>query len=209
MKDERKVPAIRFKGFSDAWEQRKLGELMIFQNGYNGSREDFGTSGLPLISVLDILQNQFIDSSNIRSRVDISQNDAERYAVEYGDVLFQRSSENHEDAGKSNVYIDKTCNSVFGGFVIRGKKNAEYSPFFMKYLLDTSPIRQQITSKAQGAQHINVSQDTLSEVSIYLPSLEEQGLIGKELHNIDTLITLHQRKLGYINLLCHHLPLCA
>lgn len=190
------VPAVRFKGFSDAWEQRKLGELMMFQNGYNGSGEDFGTSGIPLISVLDILQDQFIDSGNIRSKVNISQDDAERYVVEYGDVLFQRSSETHEDAGRSNVYIDKASNSVFGGFVIRGKKNAEYSPFFIKYMLDTAPIRRQITSKAQGAQHINVSQDTLSEVIAYLPSLEEQELIGTKLHNIDTLITFQQRKLS-------------
>lgn len=187
-------PLLRFKGFNDAWEQRKLGELMKFQNGYNGSGEDFGISGLPLISVLDILQDQFIDSGNIHSKVNISQNDAERYVVEYGDVLFQRSSETHEDAGRSNVYIDKTCKSVFGGFVIRGKKSAAYSPFFMKYMLDTAPIRRQITSKAQGAQHINVSQDTLSEVTAYLPSLEEQELIGTKLYNIDTFITLHQRK---------------
>ena len=60
-------PEIRFKGFTDPWEQRKLGELLLFQNGFNGSSESFG-SGIPLISVMDVLDDKFITHETVRGK---------------------------------------------------------------------------------------------------------------------------------------------
>ncbi|MBO6207936.1 MAG: restriction endonuclease subunit S [Lachnospiraceae bacterium] len=187
------TPNIRFKGFTDAWEQRKLGEVLSFQNGFNGGRKAFG-EGVPLISVMDILNNQFISYDVIRGKATVTDDEYERYAVRYGDVLFQRSSENVEDAGSTNVYIDTDKIAIFGGFVIRGKQIYPYRPKFMKYLLDTKNVRNQITKKAQGAQHVNVSQETLQDVMITLPSESEQLRIETCLYNLDNLISLHQRK---------------
>lgn len=107
-----------------SWEQRKLGELLLFQNGFNGSSELFG-SGIPLISVMDVLDDNFITHETVRGKARLNCEEASRYCVEYGDVLFQRSSENQEDAGTSNVYLDQHVSSAFGGFVIRGKKVGE------------------------------------------------------------------------------------
>ena len=191
---KKQVPAIRFQGFTDAWEQRKLGELLEFHNGFNGSSEKYGR-GIPLISVMDILSNDFITSENIRIKADLTEKEFQRFKVGYGDVLFQRSSENVEDAGTSNVYLDERKCAVFGGFVICGKKKAEYVPLFLKYGLTNKGVRAQITSKAQGAQHINVSQDTLQGTVILLPSQYEQEKIGNYFRYLDALITLHQRKL--------------
>jgi type I restriction enzyme S subunit len=191
------VPEIRFPGFTDAWEQRKLGEVLSFQNGFNGGRKAFG-EGVPLISVMDILNNQFISYDVIRGKATVTDDEYERYAVRYGDVLFQRSSENVEDAGSTNVYIDTDKIAIFGGFVIRGKQIYPYRPKFMKYLLDTKNVRNQITKKAQGAQHVNVSQETLQDVMITLPSESEQLRIETCLFNLDNLITLHQSKIDAI-----------
>ena len=193
MAEKTNVPEIRFTGFTDPWEQRKLGELLLFQNGFNGSGESFG-SGIPLISVMDVLDDGFITHETVRGKARLSDEEASRYCVEYGDVLFQRSSENQEDAGTSNVYLDQHVSSAFGGFVIRGKKVGEYNPFFIKYLLGSSSIRKQITHRAQGAQHINVSQDTLNDVALLMPSMREQEAVGSVLLHLDNLITLHQRK---------------
>ena len=193
-RDGADVPEIRFDGFTDAWEQRKLGELLEFHNGFNGSSEKYGR-GIPLISVMDILSNDFITSENIRIKADLTEKEFQRFKVGYGDVLFQRSSENVEDAGTSNVYLDERKCAVFGGFVICGKKKAEYVPLFLKYGLTNKGVRAQITSKAQGAQHINVSQDTLQGTVILLPSQYEQEKIGNYFRYLDALITLHQRKL--------------
>ena len=181
------------------WEQRKLGNVLKFQNGFNGSKERYGT-GTKLISVMDILNDDFITYESIRGLADVTEEEKERFSVDFGDVLFQRSSENVEDAGRTNVYLDRK-RAVFGGFVIRGKKNSDYQPEFMRYVLDTKMIRKQITTKAQGAQHINVSQETLQDVLFCLPSKEEQIRIGNYFRNLDNLITLHHHKpLSIVNL---------
>ena len=193
MAEKQNTPEIRFKGFTDPWEQRKLGELLLFQNGFNGSSESFG-SGIPLISVMDVLDDEFITHETVRGKARLNCEEASRYCVEYGDVLFQRSSENQEDAGTSNVYLDQHVSSAFGGFVIRGKKVGEYNPIFIKYLLGSPFIREQITHRAQGAQHINVSQDTLADVVLLMPSMHEQEAAGLVFLHLDNLITLHQRK---------------
>lgn len=193
MTEKTNVPEIRFAGFTDTWEQRKLGELLLFQNGFNGSSESFG-SGIPLISVMDVLDDEFITHETVRGKARLNYEEASRYCVEYGDVLFQRSSENQEDAGTSNVYLDQHVPSAFGGFVIRGKKVDEYNPIFIKYLLGSSFIREQITHRAQGAQHINVSQDTLAGVVLLMPPMREQEAVGLVFLHLANLITLHQRK---------------
>ena len=197
-KEGEKVPEIRFPGFTGDWEQHKLKTLMDFSNGFNGDSEFYG-KGIPYISVMDILNNDYITYECIRGKVNIDEKTLSRFSVEYGDVLFQRSSENVEDAGTSNVYISERP-AAFGGFVIRGKKTTEYDAYFIKNLLSSKSIRRQIMSKAQGAQHINVSQEILSDVVVTVPSLSEQRWIGRAFVNLDNLITLYQRKLDQIKL---------
>lgn len=193
---KRMVPKVRFPEFFGDWEKRKLNTLMSFSNGFNGGSELYG-EGVPFISVMDILNNNYITFECIRGKVNIDPKTLSRFSVEYGDVLFQRSSENVEDAGTSNVYISDRP-AAFGGFVIRGKKTTEYDVYFMKNLLSSNSIRHQITSKAQGAQHINVSQEILSDVIVNMPSQSEQQRIGRVFASIDAIITLHQRKLDAI-----------
>ena len=187
------TPKLRFAGFEGDLEERKLRELMTFQNGFNGSQDSFG-DGIPLISVMDVLATDFITYDSIRGCARLSPEEQERFSVKFGDVLFQRSSENYEDAGSSNIYLDREKPASFGGFVIRGRKTVEYDPIYMRYLLSSALVRGQIMSKAQGAQHINVSQDILSSLSIHIPTMQEQAQIGKSIYNLDQLITLHQHK---------------
>ena len=84
--------------------------------------------------------------------------------------------------------------------MIRGKKVGEYNPIFIKYLLGSSFIREQITHRAQGAQHINVSQDTLVDVVLLMPSMREQEAVGLVFLHLDSLITLHQREPGFTDM---------
>ena len=185
-------PNITFSNNSEDWEEHKLSEFMSFSNGFNGGKELYGC-GVKYISVMDILNNDYIKYDNIQGNVNIDDATFARFCVNYGDVLFQRSSENVDDAGKSNVYIDETP-AAFGGFVIRGKRIAEFDPFFMKHLLDSGKVRKQITAKAQGAQHINVSQEILSDIKIYTPMTEQQLSIGALFRNVNNLIATHKQK---------------
>ncbi|SDA95367.1 type I restriction enzyme, S subunit [Algoriphagus alkaliphilus] len=114
--------------------------------------------------------------------------------MEYGDILFQRSSETREEVGQANVYLDKTRPATFGGFVIRGKKVGVYDPSFLNYLLKTPRSRNEITSKSGGSTRYNVGQETLSQVPVILPILTEQQKIAEFLTAVDRRIELLQAK---------------
>lgn len=190
----RKVPKLRFKEFSDEWEEKKLGDILEFKNGVNASKEQYG-KGIKFINVLDILNNDFITYDNIIGKVDIDDNILEKYSVTYGDILFQRSSETREEVGMANVYLDKKNIATFGGFVIRGKKIGEYIPIFLNKLLRTNLARNEITSKSGGSTRYNVGQETLKDVRLLFPILQEQEKIANFLSSIDKKISLTEEKL--------------
>ena len=190
----RKVPKLRFKEFSDEWEEKKLGDILEFKNGVNASKEQYG-KGIKFINVLDILNNDFITYDNIIGKVDIDNNTVEKYSVTYGDILFQRSSETREEVGMANVYLDKKNIATFGGFVIRGKKIGEYIPIFLNKLLKTNLARNEITSKSGGSTRYNVGQETLKDVRLLFPILQEQEKIANFLSSVDKKISLTEEKL--------------
>lgn len=188
-------PKLRFKADDGSdfpnWEARTLDTLMSFKNGINASGEKFG-KGIKCISVMDILNNSYITYDIIKGYVDIDEKTLHSFSVEYGDVVFQRSSENVEDAGRANVYMDKEKIATFSGFVIRGKRKTDYEPLFMNALMSTFFVRKQIMAKAQGAQHINIGQEILNSVVVIMPRLPEQQKIADFLSAIDTVIEKQQ-----------------
>lgn len=188
------VPQLRFSGFEGEWEEKELNELLEFKNGINADKDSYG-HGAKFINVLDILNNDYILSENIIGSVNATEKQLETYSVTYGDILFLRSSETREDVGICNVYLDQAKPAVFGGFVIRGKKIADYSPFFLKTLLNNSPARNQISSKAGGSTRYNVGQTILSEVIVRLPQIEEQQKISSFLMLFNQKIEKQQEKI--------------
>lgn len=191
------VPELRFSDFSDEWEEKKLEDLLKFNNGINASKEQYGT-GMKFINVLDILNTNFITYDKIIGRVNVSKAIENRNKVEYGDILFLRSSETREDVGMCNVYLDKEKHSLYGGFIIRGKKIGEYSPFFLKILLNNSKARKSISSLAGGSTRFNVSQDILKVVGILVPKMNEQIKIGEFFSKLDQQIELEEKKLSLL-----------
>ena len=185
-------PNLRFPGFEGDWEVKKLGELLEFKNGINASKEQYG-KGVKFINVLDILNNDFITYENIIGKVDVDANIIEKFSVQYGDILFQRSSETREEVGTANVYLDKTNNATFGGFVIRGKKVGDYNPIFFNKLLKTNSARESITSKSGGSTRFNVGQEILSSIVLCFPTLLEQQKIASFLSLIDERITTQKK----------------
>ncbi len=192
------VPKLRFNGFKDEWKDKSLGNLLKFKNGVNADKEAYG-KGVKFINVLDILNNKFITYDNIIGCVDINDDTLEKYSVNYGDILFQRSSETREEVGTANVYLDEK-QATFGGFVIRGKKIGEYNPMFMNDLLKSSSARKEIVTKAGGSTRYNIGQDILSSVNIKLPSLEEQEKIANFLSNVDKIIEEQEGKVKDLEL---------
>ena len=164
---------------------------MSFKNGMNPEAKRFG-NGVKFISVMDILNNQFIYYDNIRASVEIADGDLDTYGVKYGDILFQRSSETLEDVGQANVYLDSKP-AVFGGFVIRGKSKGNYNPLFFRYLLTSPTVRKRVIVKGAGAQHFNIGQDGLSKVCIDIPCIKEQEKIARLLALLDERIATQNK----------------
>lgn len=182
---------MRFPEFTEEWKEHYLAEYLDFKNGLNPGVNKFG-SGIKFISVMDILNNDFITYDSIRTSVEITPEEQVAFAVEKGDILFQRSSETLEDVGRANVYMDENP-AVFGGFVIRGKMKVEHNPMFFKYLLTSPYARKKIIPMGAGAQHFNIGQDGLSKVKLHFPILQEQQKIASVLQLIDERIAAQNK----------------
>jgi len=186
-------PKLRFKEFGGCWENTSFQSLFTFKNGINASKEQYG-SGTKFINVLDIINNpNGITYDSIIGSVQVFQKDIDKNLVNYGDVVFQRSSETREEVGQSNVYLSKEP-VVFGGFVIRGSARVPYDPLFMNGLLKTDKVRDQITQLSGGSTRFNIGQDSLNKVSVFLPSKEEQTKIASFLSAVDEKISQLSQK---------------
>ncbi|HEC2172935.1 TPA: restriction endonuclease subunit S [Staphylococcus delphini] len=197
MTEEKKhVPELRFPEFEGEWEEKKLGELCTFSNGINAKKEQYG-HGRKFINVLDILNKNYITYNEIIGKVAVSKEVEHRNKVEYGDLLFLRSSETREEVGTSNVYLDNTF-ALYGGFVIRGKKVANYDPMFIKNLLNTSKIRNMISASSGGSTRYNVNQEILKKLKLKLTGINEQQKIGEFFSKLDRQIELEEQKLALL-----------
>ena len=185
------VPNLRFPEFQGEWEEHYLSDYLDFKNGLNPKPDKFGR-GIKFISVMDILNNTVITNDCIRVSVDVSEEELHNFCVENGDMLFQRSSETLEDVGRANVYMDDKP-AVFGGFVIRGKKKAEYNPLFFRYLLASPFARRKIIPMGAGAQHFNIGQEGLNRVKLHFASLDEQKKIATFLSLLDERIATQNK----------------
>ena len=185
------APVLRFPEFVGEWLSHPTTDFFEFKNGLNPEAKRFGT-GTKFISVMDILNNRYITYEKVISSVIPNEGDLEDFGVNYGDILFQRSSETLEDVGRANVYLDNKT-ALFGGFVIRGKKTGDYDPLFFRYMLSSPYTRKRIIVKGAGAQHFNIGQDGLSKVELFVPSLDEQKRIGELFNLLDERIETQSR----------------
>ncbi len=201
------VPHLRFPEFSGEWEEHTLSQYLEFKNGLNPDAKRIG-SGLPFISVMDILSEGVINYDNIRGKVNATEKEIECFGVKDGDVLFQRSSETLEDVGRANVYMDNRT-AIYGGFVIRGRKIGNYAPLFFKYLLATPLARKRTCKMGAGAQHFNIGQEGLSKISLYFPSIEEQRKIAGFLSLIDERIATQNKIIEKYESLIKGLRVCC
>ena len=191
MQDNEKKPALRFKGFTDPWEQRKLGELSrSFEYGLNAAAKEYdGQNKYLRITDIDDTSRQFV-SADITSP-DANLAEADNYRLSDGDVLFARTG---ASVGKTYLYKKSDGLVYFAGFLIRAKiKESVSAGFIFQNTLTRSYERYiAITSQRSGQPGVNAQE--YAEYQLMLPELFEQEKIAKLLEALDTLITLHQRK---------------
>ena len=195
MNDKQK-PSIRFKGFTEAWEQRKFGEMASsFEYGLNAAAKEYdGENKYIRITDIDDNTREFVSDSLTSPDIDLT--DAEKYKLSAGDILFARTG---ASVGKSYIYRDNDGLVYYAGFLIRASINDEYDAEFVFQNTLTDKYKKYITVTSQRSGQPGVNAQEYSEYKIQVPKKEEQIKIGKYFRNIDKLITLHQRKPFCIN----------
>ena len=194
MQDNEKKPALRFKGFTDPWEQRKLGEIAVekLSNGVMNHPASNAT-GVRHINVINMYTPDKIHLEDLT----FSSYDGDviqKCNVEIGDIFLTRSSLKPEGIAEANVLLDDG-RFIYDDHLIRLKINKnEYVPLFVKINLGVPFIKVQFISKSKTTAFTTIGQDDISECVGLFPEKEEQQKIAIFFHNLNTLITLHQRK---------------
>ena len=191
-------PELRFPGFTDPWEQRKLGEMGSTYSGMSGkTKEDFGHGEAVYIPYLNIFQNT-LSNLSMTDKVEI---DDTQNKVEYGDILFTTSSETPEEVGLSSVWLGNQENLYLNSFCFGYRLKEIIDLYFLGYALRSPYMRNQMKILAQGISRYNISKNKVMDLQINIPCIKEQKYIGEIFLRIDSLITLHQRKLEHLQLL--------
>ena len=191
------TPKIRFKGFTDDWEQRKVGDYYDFKNGLNKGKEFFGR-GTPIVNFTDVFHNRGIMCQDLNGKVTLEPSEIRNYEVKKGDIFFTRTSETIEEIGYPSVMLDEPENTVFSGFVLRGRCILDEDPLddlFKKYVFFTDAFRNEMLKKSSMTTRALTSGTAIKGMEFLHPSSkEEQHRIGEFITKLDNLITLHQRK---------------
>jgi len=185
-------PEIRFKGFTDAWEQRKLGEISeSFEYGLNAAATEYDGKH-KYIRITDIDDSTHLFLQDDLTSPDIDFSTADDYLLQEGDVLFARTG---ASVGKTYIYRRSDGDLYFAGFLIRAKIKSDYDAdfVFQNTLTDSYDSYIRITSQRSGQPGVNAQE--YANFALSVPSLAEQKKIGAYFSHLDSLITLHQRKL--------------
>ncbi len=191
-RDGSAVPEVRFAGFTDPWEQRKLGELGTTYGGLTGkTKDDFGHGDARFVPYTNVFDNPVADPS----RLGLVEIDPGQNQVRYGDALFTVSSETPEEVGMSSVWLSDLDNLYLNSFCFGYRQDGSFDPYYLAYMLRSKSVRGDIELLAQGISRFNISKGKVMEVVVPVPAMSEQRQIGALFTSLDNLITLHQRKL--------------
>jgi type I restriction enzyme S subunit len=178
-----------------SWKRYKLGEIGRFKNGVNFNRDDFGTD-IPIINVKNLFRGRFATIDNLDC---INQGAIKRiddYKLKKGDILFARSSVKASGAGQvAMVDLLPSQLTAFSGFIIRYRitELEILDCNYLNYLLRSPTFRKYFQTIGTGTTITNLSQETLSNVEVEIPDIDEQRRIVTILSALDDKIELNLR----------------
>ena len=189
MTEKRKSPALRFRGYTDDWEQRKFSELYA-----RSSEKNDGSIGMD--------KNITVATMQFKNDVKVSTTEYLKtyYTFKLGDIAFEGHQSKEFRYGRfvENDIGNGIVSHIFAVF----RPIQEYDLCFWKYAINNETLMQRIlarSTKASTMMHDLVTNDFLKETFL-VPSVKEQKQIGAFLNKLDNLITLHQRKLEKLKL---------
>ena len=190
-KDGESVPEIRFAGFTDPWEQRKLGDVASsFDYGLNAAATEYdGQNKYLRITDIDDETHEFSKSDLTTPLADLAM--SADYLLKEGDLLFARTG---ASVGKTYLYRQFDGMVYFAGFLIRARIGEGADPEFAYQATLTDAYKKYVAITSQRSGQPGVNAQEYADYQLMLPSKTEQQQIGMTLRSLDDLITLHQRK---------------
>ena len=185
------VPEIRFKGFSDAWEQRKFADVVQIERGGSPRPiDDYITdspNGLNWVKIGDApAQGHYITKTAEKIR---PQGLSKTREVHPGDLILSNSM----SFGKPYIMGIDGC--IHDGWLLIRDTNNTFDLTFLCHLLGTPQMLDQYRSLAAGSTVNNLNKELVGNTVVTIPKIDEQRVLGQYLERLDNLITLHQREL--------------
>ena len=204
------VPKLRFNGFSDEWEEKKLGDFLEFYSTNSLSREclnyesgkirniHYGDIHMKFPTILDA-QKEIIPFIN--EDIDTSKIKEDSYCKD-GDLIIADASEDYNDIGKAIEIENIAHDKVIAGLhtILARDTKGVTAKRFKGYLLLNDTVRKQIKILAAGAKVLGISKTNLVKVTVKLPSKEEQEKIANFLTKVDKLIEKQDEKVSNLEL---------
>lgn len=196
-KDAKKAPALRFKGFTNDWEQRKLTDVTYSYSGLTYSPTDVQDKGTFVLRSSNVKNNQLIDADNVYVNPDIVNSNN----VKVGDVIVVVRNGSRSLIGKHAIVTKEMPHTVIGAFMsaFRGE-NGDY----INALLSTNNFQKEV-HKSLGATINQITGKDFSMMNFLTPKLEEQNKIGSFFKQLDNTIALQQRKLESFQFTYHEI----
>ena len=189
MKDEKKVPKLRFKGFTDDWEQCKLGDVANFSKGTGYSKSDLKGTGSPIILYGRLYTKYETIIRNVDSFVVPKSGSV---FSKGGEVIVPGSGETAEDISIASVV--EPAGVLLGGDLNIIYPNSDLDPTFLAITISNGKPHFDMARRAQGKSIVHLHNADLKHISLKTPNLSEQKRISKIFEVLDQTITLHEEK---------------
>ena len=182
-------PEIRFKGFTDPWEQRKAIDIADYSKGNGYSKGDLTDSGTPIILY-----------GRLYTKYQFAISEVDTFAVprngavysQGNEVIVPASGETAEDIARASA-VEKS-GVLLGGDLNILRPFDFINPLFLALAISNGEPQKELAKKAQGKSVVHIHNTDIQEVTIAYPSRTEQDRIVSVFRQLDNLITLHQRQ---------------
>ena len=187
-KEGETVPEIRFAGFTDPWEQRKLEDVARILGGNAWKASDYSDDGEYLVVTIANVSGEVIINDSVGNRISCDNPDV--YLLNKGDILVSLTGNVGRVSKMSN--IKGLLNQRVGKIL---PNNSDINADFLFHVLRNPHFERAMIDAGQGAAQKNIRNDDVLNYAFFLPvEKDEQNIIAHYFNRLDNLITLHQRK---------------
>ena len=187
-KEGKTIPEIRFAGFTDPWEQRKLEDVARILGGNAWKASDYSDDGEYLVVTIANVSGEVIINDSVGNRISCDNPDV--YLLNKGDILVSLTGNVGRVSKMSN--IKGLLNQRVGKIL---PNNSDINADFLFHVLRNPHFERAMIDAGQGAAQKNIRNDDVLNYAFFLPvEKDEQNIIAHYFNRLDNLITLHQRK---------------